>query len=45
MIYLFVRPMNGRRGPVVFGYSHLGWPERIPTRRIIWCPLGETQPE
>lgn len=34
MIYLFVPPRPGQRGPQVFGYQHL-WPE---LRRLIWAP-------
>ena len=37
MIYLFVRPRQGRRGPLAFGYPH-HWPE---LRRLIWNPLQQ----
>ena len=34
MIYMFVRPMPGHRGPVAFGYQH-HWPA---LRGLIWSP-------
>ena len=40
MIYLFVRPRPGQRGPQAFGYQHL-WPD---LRQLIWDP-GTDYPE
>ena len=37
MIYLFVRPVSGYRGPMAFGYQH-HWPE---LRRLIWKPFQQ----